>query len=182
MSVRERRRQAALQAMADHLLEHGLPGATLRPLAEAAGASDRMLLYYFANKEELIGATLSEVAARLARELDAAVPPGPRPFEVALAETWRAFRSQNMARYMRLWLDIAAAAARGQEPYRSVAGQIADGFLVWAGSRLAADDEDQRAGVAARLVAAFDGLALLEAVGRGAAADAAVAIGPGASR
>jgi len=45
MSVRTDRRQAALERMADHLLREGMTGASLRPLAAAAGTSDRMLLY-----------------------------------------------------------------------------------------------------------------------------------------
>ena len=47
------RRGELLDRMAAHLLAHGLEGANLRPLARAAGTSDRMLLYYFADKEEL---------------------------------------------------------------------------------------------------------------------------------
>ncbi|MEI6159755.1 MAG: TetR family transcriptional regulator [Roseococcus sp.] len=72
MSIREERRSAALARMADHLLREGLAGASLRALAKAAGTSDRMLLYYFADKDELLGATLAHIAAELAALLDQA--------------------------------------------------------------------------------------------------------------
>ena len=46
-----RRRAKTLAAAADYVLEHGLAGVSLRPLASALGTSTRMLLYDFASKE-----------------------------------------------------------------------------------------------------------------------------------
>lgn len=172
MSIREERRSAALARMADHLLREGLAGASLRALAKAAGTSDRMLLYYFADKDELLGATLAHIAAELAALLDqAGSGAGRRPYPVLLRDCAAAFRQPEFQPYMWLWLELAAAAARGQEPHRAIAGRIVDGFLAWAAARL---DEAAPAGQAALLLATVDGLALLDAVGRGAAAEAAV--------
>jgi len=172
MSVRDARRQAALERMADHLLREGLGGASLRPLAAAAGTSDRMLLYYFADKHELLAATLEKIAERLVHLLDEAGT-GPRPFPTLLAEIWAAIRSPALQPYVRLWIELAASAARNERPHRAVAGQIADGFLAWAAGRLQVERESDRAALAAVLLATVDGLALLDAVGRGAAADSA---------
>src|SRR4051794_29641819 len=41
------RRDQLLDRVTDHVLEHGLIGLTLRPVAAALGTSDRMLLYHF---------------------------------------------------------------------------------------------------------------------------------------
>lgn len=62
MRKADTRRQQILERLADHVLAHGMQAASLRPLAAAAGTSDRMLLHYFADKEELITATLALVA------------------------------------------------------------------------------------------------------------------------
>ena len=160
--------------MADHLLREGLTGASLRPLAAAAGTSDRMLLYYFADKDELLTATLGHVADRLARLLDAAsAGAGRRPFGMLLNEVWAAVRSPTLRPFLQLWLELAANAGRGLEPHRTAASQIADGFLAWAADRLEVEREEDRAGEAALLLATVDGLVLLEAVGRGEAADRA---------
>ena len=176
MSIRDDRREAAIGRMADHLLQEGMAGASLRPLAAAAGTSDRMLLYYFADKDDLLSATLEHVAARLARLLDEAgrgrTPP---PFPALLAQVWAAVRNPALQPYMRLWLELAASAARGQELHRAIAGRIADGFLTWTAERLHVDQEADRASQAALLLATVDGLALLDAVGRGEAADCAMA-------
>ena len=66
-------RETLLPAMAAHVLEHGLGGASLRPLAKAAGTSDRMLIYHFGNKETLITELLSYIAALYAGALDTAL-------------------------------------------------------------------------------------------------------------
>src|SRR5271168_597642 len=101
MNVRSDRRQAAIDRMADHILLEGLGAATLRPLAAAAGTSDRMLLYYFADKDELLSATLHRVAARMTTQLDEAVPVGRlRSFPVLLEEVWAAFASRGVKPFM----------------------------------------------------------------------------------
>ena len=135
-----------------------------------------MLLYYFADKDELLSATLEHVASRLARILDGTGQDRtPLPFSTLLAEVWASVRTPDLQPYMRLWLELAASAARSQEPYRAIAGRIADGFLAWTAERLHVEREADRAPQAALLLATVDGLALLDAVGRGEAADRAVA-------
>ena len=67
------------------------------------------------------------------------------------------------------------SAARGQEPHRTIAGQIADGFLAWVAERLHVDREADQASQSALLLATVDGLVLLSAVGHGEAADRALA-------
>ena len=48
------RRDEVAQAATDYVLEHGLVGLSLRPLAAELGTSDRMLLYHFASKDDLV--------------------------------------------------------------------------------------------------------------------------------
>src|SRR3984957_15457340 len=170
MNVRSDRRQAAIDRMADHILLEGLGAATLRPLAAAAGTSDRMLLYYFADKDELLTATLDRIAARMISELDGAIPVEPRrPFAVLLEQVWAAMASEYLQPFMPLWLDLASGAARGLQPHRDVAGAIADGFLDWGAIRLRA------ASLAPLFLTAIEGMYLLKAIGRDALADSAAA-------
>lgn len=164
------RREALIDALADALLAVGLDGATLRPLAAAAGTSDRMLLYYFADKDALLTAVLVRIAERLTLALDAAQPAS-QPIAAGdlLAAVWRTLESPALAPFMPLWLELAARAARGAEPYRTIAGSIADGFHAWLTVRLGGD-----AAAAARLLATVDGMLLLAAVGRPALAERAI--------
>lgn len=173
MTIRDDRRTAAISRMADHLLETGLAGSSLRPMAAAAGTSDRMLLYYFADKDDVLAATLGEVAQRLALMLQTGAPT-PMPFRALLPVLWSSMRSPALTPYISLWLEVAAAAGRGVEPYHRIGGTIADSFLTWTAARLLVEDEADRPHLAALLLSTFDGLAMLDAVGRSAQADAAV--------
>ena len=85
---RAQRRAQWLDAMADHLLAHGLAGSPLRALAAAAGTSDRMLLYYFSDRDDLLAALLRHVAQRMTDML--AGFSGPLTAAQMLAQLWDA--------------------------------------------------------------------------------------------
>lgn len=170
--LRNRRRSALLDAMAEHLLQHGLAGSPLRALARAAGTSDRMLLYYFPDKDALLGDLLQHVAERLEGMLGAAS--GPASYAELLWRLWSAARTPAVQPYMQLFIELASAAARGEEPHRAAAGRIADSFARWTAERLEGPESERRA-QAWLLLATLDGLFLLHGAGRAeAAAQAAV--------
>lgn len=176
MTIRDDRREAAIDRMADHIVAHGLGSASLRALARTAGTSDRMLLYYFRDKEELLAATLGRIAERLLGQLDAALPATPaRPFARLLDEVWHALSASAAQPAMHLWLEIASGAARGEMMYRTLAGPIADGFLAWVATRLAVGPGQDHARMSALLLATVEGLLVLEAVGRRTMSETAVA-------
>ena len=68
-NIRQLRRDTVLEGIVDHFLEHGLGNVSLRALAAAVGTSDRMLLYYFSNKDELMLEVFSRVVERQADRL-----------------------------------------------------------------------------------------------------------------
>ena len=158
------RRSALLDAMADHLLKHGLAGSPLRALAAAAGTSDRMLLYYFADRDELLTALLEHVATRLVQLLDDGRTSNQQSYENLLAELWSSARQPVFQPFMLLFLELAAAAGRGEEPHRMAATRIAHGFIAWIEQRLI-DSDDNRNSRAALLLATLDGLFLLHSAG-----------------
>ncbi len=153
------RRAAIVEAMADHLLAQGLAGASLRPLAKAAGLSDRMLLYYFEDKAAAMAAALDCVAARLTVALDARRSPKRLPraeLERALIAT---LSDDALWPAMRLWLDIVAAAARGDPAFRMIGEAIGRGFLTWVATQLDPPES------ALDVLAAIEGRIVLKAVG-----------------
>ena len=174
MDIRDERRKDAIERMADHLLKEGLGAATLRPLAAAAGTSDRMLLYYFTDRNELLSATLHRIAERMLAQLNEAVPlERPRSLRILLAEVRPVLASDSIKPFMDLWLDLAAGAARRLEPHRHIAGEIADGFVTWIASRLKTEVHRDQAASAALFMALVEGLHILEAIGRHSIADSA---------
>ena len=161
---RDQRRAALLDAMAEHLLAHGLAGSPLRALARAAGTSDRMLLYYFADRDELLGALLDHVAARLQAMLDT-IDPTPQPWATLLRAMWELARTPALRPYLQLFLDLATAAGRGEEPHRTAAGRLAGGFIDWTAAPLDPTEGPTRAR-ATLLLATLDGLFLIAGTGR----------------
>lgn len=100
------RRAKTLAAAADYVLEHGLAGLSLRPLASALGTSTRMLLYDFSSKEDLIMAVLAEIrrreAAMLAGYVNASSASGPELVQAV----WDWASSAGRAPFMRLFFEV----------------------------------------------------------------------------
>lgn len=176
MNVRDNQRAAVIKRLTSHLLDHGLAHTSLRQLAAAAGVSDRMLLYYFADKAEVLTTTLTSIAQDLVAVLDTALPDERVTPDVLLTRALQLMRSPTMQPSIRLWLEIVTAAARGHAPFPQLAAQILEGFLGWLQQRLDVADEKQRAEAAAHILATVDGVALYDLVGRPDLAKAAQAM------
>lgn len=164
MKKGERRRAELLERLADHLLAHGLQGASLRPLAAAVGTSDRMLLHYFADKEELLTASLNLVSQRLIAMLEAARAE-PLPFDALLALLAGMVRDPRVQPYMRLWLELLPLAAGGQEPFCGIAQRISTTLRVWITGALQVNREEEREPLAALTLTIIEGFVMFDALG-----------------
>lgn len=166
MISRDEQRAKAVERVAEHLLRTGLAETSLRQLAAAAGVSDRMLLYYFRDKTEVLAAAMEHNAGALAHRLTEAFPPGAAlPVSGLIAAASAFTTGEAMRPYMRLWIEVIGAAARGEAPFVDIARNIVAGFLQWIEAQLpAADFADDRARrtAAAGILAFIDGLAFLE--------------------
>ena len=156
------RRSDILEKLADHMLAHGLAGSSLRPLAAAAGLSDRMLLYHFKDKAEIMAATLERVAARMVTLLGAHTAADPVPLEALRARLVPVVLDDAFWPFMRLWLEMAAKAAQRDALYREIGGQIGRGFLAWGAAQLDSAEPERDA---ARLLVTVEGMVLLKSVG-----------------
>jgi AcrR family transcriptional regulator len=165
---RDGQRRAALTLrLVDHVLAHGLAGASLRPLAAAAGTSDRMLIYYFGDRATLIAAVLEEVARRMTAVLNAQRASAPLPREVLVARLLPLLFEPAVWPYMQVWLEMASLAARGDADCRRVGESIARGFLAWGAAQIDAP-EAERDAEAVRLLMTIEGAVLLKSLGLGA--------------
>ncbi|MEJ6397870.1 TetR/AcrR family transcriptional regulator [Yoonia sp. 208BN28-4] len=156
---------ALLQSLSDHVLAHGLQTASLRPLAKAAGTSDRMLIYHFGSKEALVDDVLHYIADRMAHDLTALLTDQRSRSAGALLENlWQAAQSETMRPTMRIWLELVAIASREGGAKANVADQIVTGFLDWTAAHLT-DPED-----APFVLTQFEGLLVLQEAGHAATA------------
>ncbi len=175
------KRQEVLEQIADYVLGVGLTGLSLRPLAAAIGTSDRMLLYYFTDKNELITETVIQISARLMGRLQVELI-RPQPYESLLPTLYSLLIQDAYRPYMQIWFELVALAARHEEPFRSISCQIADAFLGWMSQYLEVAEEADRADRTALLLGTLEGFFLLEYLGRGSIpALALTGIGPAPS-
>ncbi|WP_428483082.1 TetR/AcrR family transcriptional regulator [Qipengyuania sp.] len=140
-------RETLLPKLATHVLEHGLAGASLRPLAKAAGTSDRMLIYHFGSKDGLVTALLEHVAGMYSGALEMAYPTEPATSRRDCAQRLLAIgRAPMFAPFLRLWWEIVAGAAKGDAAFRASAAAMMDSQLDWFAAYLPPDDPDPAQG------------------------------------
>lgn len=109
---KEQLRDAALA----YLVEHGLTGVSLRPMAARLGTSARILMFHFKSKEGLMTEVMEELHARLqasflklSESADRRVPP--------LKRFWLWARDRKNFPYLRLLYESQIVAARNGKQY-----------------------------------------------------------------
>jgi AcrR family transcriptional regulator len=121
-------RKSLLTAQAlDHVLEHGLLGLSLRPLAAALGTSDRMLIYHFGSKEGLITEVLQLASERLAGSLEEPDEPLRAPGDL-VRFAWGALVAG--AATSRLYLELCVLSLREPGVWAAAQQRIREPWLV----------------------------------------------------
>ena len=164
-------KESLLPLLMAHVLAEGLGQASLRPLAKAAGTSDRMLIYHFGTKERLLTDLLAHVAGSYAALLDGAIAGHERP--ATRGELVARILAKNgepaMRPFLMLWWEIVGGAARGLPGFRPAAQAMVSKLLGWLEAQMPADDCDPSRG-ARFLLTVIEGTLMLGAVGHGATA------------
>ena len=120
------RRDELADGACDYVLERGLIGLSLRPLAAALGTSDRMLLYHFGTREALIAEVLRRSADRSVAALQAL--PVESDVAAGVQTLWQAHRQGTLDRCQRVY---AQAAAQGLLGHDELASPVADANAAW---------------------------------------------------
>jgi AcrR family transcriptional regulator len=156
LSKRETKRAEIVGKLATHFLEAGLGDTGVRRLAEVAGTSDRMLLYYFENKEEILAAVLGELGGGFTEVLDAVFgTESLRPAD-AVKKIWEMVRDEATAGQLRLWLDLSSRASRGDPFFGAIVEQMAEGWIIWLSGMLDVPAAEKRP-LAELIMSAIDG-------------------------
>ncbi|MGB0100457.1 MAG: TetR family transcriptional regulator [Nocardioides sp.] len=114
-----RRREELLDQVTDHVLQHGLIGLTLRPLAAAIGTSDRMLIYHFGSRDALVSAVVAHAGERAVVRIEAMRPA--RSVRAAVNRLWEAYGEEPLKSCLDVYVQAAATGLFGSEPYLSQA-------------------------------------------------------------
>jgi len=157
MSRSEAQKAYFLEKIADAILDRGIAGSNLKALARYAGTSDRMLVYYFKDKTEMINATLDVLEARLSAALDEYVPAETAHFEPLLKDVIGILDGEVLRPYMVLRLEIAGLILRGNEAYRSGEEGLKSTILSWIKRQLNSATAIARDQEAKRILIYIDG-------------------------
>ncbi len=123
-SKTEQRRQEIIGAAVSHLIGHGLQKSGLRAIAKSAGMSDRMIMYYFETKDDLVAAALTTIGETLALGMESAVPQNNLTARQVLDALATNLKSDEVQAIMRLWFEIIGLAMRDQQPYSDTAALL----------------------------------------------------------
>lgn len=156
------RRAALVTRIAALFLARGVAEIPLRELARELDTSDRMLLYYFKDKTELVTAALSELSANLRQALQAALPAGRVAPAQLLNQVTTLLGSRPITPFMSVWADLVAHGTRGEAPYRAFMSASAAGWLERIEAHLDLPDDAERRRVAAAILTIAEGSRMLE--------------------
>lgn len=126
-------RDRLLDAIVDHLAEHGIGDTSLRRLAESVGTSHRMLIYHFGSRDELLADVVRRVEdeqrAVLTRTFER-LPDASSPADVLAANTlfWDAIVTAT-SRFGGLFFELAGQAIQGRAYAAGLRTDLIDGWL-----------------------------------------------------
>ena len=155
-------------------IDEGLSQLTFGRLAKRMGISDRIVVYYFPTKPDLIREVVVAMGVQLQRTLAAAFATPARNHVELVARAWPLLAKPGTDRIFALFFEANGLAAVGREPYASVVPALVEGWIDWA-ANLIAETNPHRRTEAETSIAIIDGLLLLRLLGGPAAANRAAA-------
>jgi AcrR family transcriptional regulator len=155
------RREELLEATVEYLLEHGVAGLSLRPLAAATGTKARLLIYHFGSRDELISAALSLALRRVQNAFVSML--GEATLERTLLGFWRWATDPPNTPYMHLFLEVHSLALHEPDRYAEhLRGSIASWrSLIMDRLRRRRLTPRQREELATLIIGVVDGLLLV---------------------
>lgn len=140
--------------------EDGLSRLTFGRLARRLGVSDRIIVYYFPSKDDLVG----EVLLHLDGSLESALAPAlssPVADHVELVRAvWPVLARPEVDPVFALFFEAAGLAAAGIEPYCALVPGLVAHWVEWAAGFIVGSAAHRRTEAAAA-IATLDGLLLV---------------------
>lgn len=120
-----------LEAAVKLALEEGISRLTFGRLATRLEISDRIIVYYFTNKDTLISAVLQSFGSRLQTILGDAFGSGATDHVDLLSAAWPVLSDNQNDAIFGLLLEVNGFAAAGREPYATLAPLLIEAWIDW---------------------------------------------------
>ena len=154
------------------VFDDGLSRLTFGRLARRLGISDRVIVYYFPTKDDLIGEVLVSVGARLRATLAPALSAPVDDHVQLVRSVWPVLARVEVDPVFALFFEAGGLAAASIEPYATQVPQLVVGWIDWAGGFIRGT-QAQRRTEASAAIATLDGLLLIRQLAGPEAADRA---------
>lgn len=141
-------------------LDDGLSQLTFGRLAKRLGISDRVVVYYFPTKADLISEVILALGAQLQETLATAFTRQATDHLELAKIAWPALDNAQANAVFALFFEANGLAAAGREPYVSLVGTLIEMFIAWAAEFVDAPSDAARSEAEAA-IAVLDGLLLL---------------------
>lgn len=140
--------------------EAGLSQLTYGRVAKHLGINDRVVVYYFPTKDDLVGEVLLSVGLELQQALAPAfAEPAADHLELA-RRAWPMIATPEADPVFALFFEANGLAAAGREPFADLVPQLVEAWIAWAAELIEATPAKRRTEAAAAL-ALIDGLLLM---------------------
>lgn len=170
-------REQILEEAVALTLEQGLGALTFRRLAVRLGTSDRVIVYYFANKSTLVAATLTEIGNRLQEVLAQAFSGPSTDHRQLVKKAYPVLAQRSVDPVFAVYFEACGLAAAGVAPFKGLAAALVQGWIDWL-STFFTGTAGRRRSEAEATLALLDGILLMRQLGGAqAAARAARALG-----
>jgi AcrR family transcriptional regulator len=138
----------------------GLSQLTFGRVARRLGIHDRVVVYYFPTKVDLVSEVLASLGSQLQTTLAPAfVAPAVDHVEL-LRAAWPILAHPDADPVFALYFEAAGLAAAGRVPYDTVVPELVEAWIAWAEGVLRGEPDRRRA-EAETAIAVVDGLLLL---------------------
>jgi len=152
--------------------DDGLSTLTFGRVANRLGTSDRVVVYYFPSKDDLISSVLVALGTRLQATLAQTLTSHVSSHIELARIVWPVLAHPDTDPMFALFFEANGLAATGRDPYRSIVPSVVTAWIDWA-SELINGDGEQRRAEAEAAIALLDGLLLLRQLAGPEAADRA---------
>lgn len=155
-------------------IDEGLNRLTFGRLASRLGVSDRIVVYYFPTKQDLVVEVLGRLGSQMQAVLAAAFTATATDRETLAGAAYPLLASGSADPIFRLYFELCGLAAAGLEPFDQLASRLMSDWIGWLAEFFEGDANERRAEAEAT-VALIDGLLLLRHIVGASAADRAAA-------
>jgi AcrR family transcriptional regulator len=150
----------------------GLSTLTFGRVASRLGTSDRIIVYYFPTKDELVTAVLVSLGTQLQATLASSLTSRVSGHVELACAAWPLLATTEADPIFALFFEALGLAASGRDPYRTIAPSLVEAWIDWM-STFVTGSPSRRRSEAEAAIALLDGLLLLRQMAGPVAAERA---------